>query len=331
MELKDLPVPKVGPGEVLVHMRTCGVCGTDLEKVHGEHITPPVLGHEVAGDIEQVGEQVHALKKGDRVVAHHHISCGSCFYCKNGLETLCEAYPKSNLDPCGFAEYFRLPEVLVEGGTVYKIPESMSYEDGSHVEPTACSIRALKKADVRAGSSVAVFGVGPAGLTHLQLAKAYGAAPIFAVDIIPNRLEFATKVGADLSLDPTRSNVPETLFSKTNGLGVDCAVVATGNMKAFDQAVDSVRKGGLVVMFGAPARGAQVQLDMSRLFLRELRFQSSYSTSETEMRMAMDMIGKKRINPSKLITHRFALAATLEAFRIAETASDAVKVMVENN
>lgn len=331
VELKESPTPKIGPGELLVHMRACGVCGTDLEKIHGEHITPPILGHEVAGDIAQIGEGVRGFKKGDRVLVHHHVSCRSCFYCKNGLETLCEAYPKSNLDPCGFADYFRVPSTLVEGGTVYRLPDSMSYAEGSQVEPTACCIRALRKAGVNAGNSVAIFGVGPVGLMHLQLAKTYGAAPIIAIDVLENRRDFAVKLGADEALNPTSDDIPTVVSSMTNGLGVDYAIVATGNLRAIEQAFSSVRKGGKVVLFGAPPRGAQLSLDVSRLFLREIKFESSYSTSETEMRMALDLIEKKRINPSKLITHRFPLARALEAFRLAEKGEGAVKVVVEND
>ncbi|MGA8903934.1 MAG: zinc-dependent dehydrogenase [Candidatus Bathyarchaeia archaeon] len=331
VELKESPTPKIGPGDLLVHMRACGVCGTDLEKIHGEHITPPILGHEVAGDIMEIGRGVQGFQKSDRVLVHHHVSCRSCFYCKNGLETLCEAYPKSNLDPCGFADYFRVPSTLVEGGTVYRLPDSMSYDEGSQVEPTACCIRALRKAGVNAGNSVAIFGVGPVGLMHLQLAKTYGAAPIIAIDVLENRRNFAVKLGADEALNPTSDDIPTVVSSMTNGLGVDYAIVATGNLRAIEQAFSSVRKGGKVVLFGAPPRGAQLSLDVSRLFLREIKFESSYSTSETEMRMALDLIEKKRINPSKLITHRFPLARALEAFRLAEKGEGAVKVLVEND
>ncbi len=331
VQLKESPTPKIGPGELLVHMRACGVCGTDLEKIHGEHITPPILGHEVAGDIAQIGEGVRGFQKDDRALVHHHVSCRSCFYCKNGLETLCEAYPKSNLDPCGFADYFRVPSTLVEGGTVYRLPDSMSYDEGSQVEPTACCIRALRKAGVKAGNSVAIFGVGPVGLMHLQLAKAYGAAPIIAIDVLENRRDFAVKLGADEALNPTSDDIATVVSSMTNGLGVDYAIVATGNLRAIEQAFSSVRKGGKVVLFGAPPRGAQLSLDVSRLFLREIKFESSYSTSETEMRMALDLIEKKRINPSKLITHRFPLARALEAFTLAEKGEGTVKVVVEND
>src|SRR3972149_7130105 len=244
VELRGMPTPTLGPNEILVRMRACGICGTDIEKVNGEHITPPILGHEVAGEIEETGKNVKEHKKGDRVIVHHHISCRSCYYCKNGFETLCEAYPKSNLDPCGFSEYFRVPETLVNGGTVYKLPPSMTYEEASQVEPTACCIRALRKSGFKAGASVAVFGVGPAGLTHVQLLKLYGAAPIYAVDVIENRRDMALKVGADATFDPVTYDVPQEISRGTDGRGTDFAIVATGNPKAIQPAVASVRKGG---------------------------------------------------------------------------------------
>lgn len=330
LQLEDLPNPTIGADEILVRMRACGVCGTDIEKIHGEQITPPILGHEVAGEIEETGAQVHTFKKGDGVCVHHHISCKRCFYCKNGLETLCEDYPKSNLDPCGFAEYFRIPETLVKGGTVYKLPSSMSFEEGSLVEPTACCVRALKKSGVKAGNSVAVFGVGPVGLTHVQLLKLYGAAPIFAIDLIKNRREMAARLGADMTLDPATDDVSKAVSLMTGARGVDCAIVATGNPKAIEQASNSVRKGGTVILFGAPPRGALLSLDLGRVFLQEISFQSSYSTSETEMRIALELIFAKRITPSQMITHRFPLGKVLEAFRLAENGSEVVKVIVES-
>jgi len=330
VELRDLPTPKIGPDEVLVRMRSCGVCGTDIEKVHGEHITPPILGHEVAGEIEELGKNVEGFDKSDRVIVHHHMSCRSCYYCKNGLETLCEAYPKSNLDPCGFAEYFRVPETLVQGGTVYKLPPSMTYDEGSQVEPTACCIRALRRTGVKAGESVAVFGVGPVGLTHVQLLKLYGAAPIYAIDVIDHRRNMAAKIGADATLDPVTDDVPKAISAGTNGRGSDVAIIATGNPKAIQQAVASIRKGGRVVLFGAPGRGTLVSLDVSQLFLREIGFQSSYSTSETEMRIALELIGTGRIRPSLLITHRVPLERVAEAMSLAENGKEAVKVIVQN-
>jgi L-iditol 2-dehydrogenase len=328
IELRDVPIPHIGDHELLVRMRTCGICGTDIEKMRGEHITPLVLGHEAAGEIEEIGDGIRELKKGDRVIVHHHVSCRSCVYCKNGLETLCEAYPKSNLDPCGFAEFFRVPETLVMGGTVYKLPDSLSFEEGSQVEPTACCIRALRKTGIKPGSSVAVFGVGPVGLTHIQLLKLGGAAPIYAVDMIDSRRRMAAKLGATATLNPTDENVTKVVLDGTDGQGVDHAIVATGNPKAIEQACVTVRRGGHVTLFGAPPRGALISLDVSSLFLREISFQSSYSTSETEMRMALGLISQKRITPAQMITHRIPLQAINEAFHLAADGREAVKIVV---
>ena len=330
VQIRDVSTPKIGPEEILVKMRACGICGTDLEKVHGEHITPPILGHEVAGVVQEAGTEIKDFTVGDRVVVHHHISCRHCYFCKSGLETLCEEYPKSNLDPCGFAEYFRVPKALVKGGTVYKLPDSVSFEEGSQTEPTACCLRGLRKAGVSVGDSVAVYGVGPVGLTHVQLLKCLGAGPVYAIDVIKKRREFATKLGADLTFDPTTDDVPKTISLLTGGLGVDYAIVATANLKALESAFVTVRKGGMVLLFGAPTRGSSMSLDMSKMFLREVRFQSSYSTSETEMQMAIQLIESRRIRPSEIITDRFPLSRAIEALALADKAGDAVKIMVEN-
>ena len=325
-----MSTPKIGPDEILVGMRACGICGTDLEKVHGEHITPPILGHEVTGVVQETGAEIREFTVGDRVVVHHHISCRHCYFCKNGLETLCEEYPKNNLDPCGFAEYFRVPKALVKGGTVYKLPDSVSFEDGSQTEPTACCLRGLRKAGVSVGDSVAIFGVGPVGLTHMQLLKCVGAGPVYAIDVVKKRREFATKLGADLTFDPTSDDIPKTISQLTGGVGVDYAIVATANLRALESAFATVRKGGMVLLFGAPARGSTMSLDMSKMFLREVQFQSSYSTSETEMQMAIQLIESKRVKPAAIITDRFPLSRVIEALGLADKIGDAVKIMVEN-
>ena len=211
------------------------------------------------------------------------------------------------------SEYFRVPRMLVDGGAVYKLPDSVSFEEGSQTEPTACCIRALRKVGVSVGNSVAIYGVGPVGLTHVQLLKCFGAGPIYAIDVIEQRRQFATKLGADLSFDPTTDDAPKAISLLTEGLGVDYAIVATANLKALESAFATVRKGGTVLLFGAPTRGAMMSLDVSKMFLREVRFQSSYSTSETEMRMAMQLIESKRVRPSKSITDRFPLTRTIES------------------
>ena len=329
VELRDSPIPKIGPDDILVHMRACGICGTDLEKIAGEQITPPVLGHEATGIVERRGDNVRGIDVGENVIVHHHISCGSCSYCKNGLETLCEDYPKSNLDPCGFAEYFRVPAPLVKGGAIHRLPSNMDFASGSQVEPTACCLRGLRKVGISAGSSVAVFGVGPVGLTHLQLLRLYGASVIFAIDVLENRRLMASQFGADLALDPGMRGL-QTVLEETENLGVEYAIVATGNPKALESAISVVRKGGKILLFGSPPRGARLSLDISRMFLREITLLSSYSATETDMRMALELIQRRRIDPSMMITHKLPLDKAVEAFRIAQDGRTAGKVIVEN-
>jgi len=329
VELRDCPIPKIGSDDILVHMRACGICGTDLEKVAGEQITPPILGHEATGIVERKGDSVCGIDLGENVIVHHHISCGSCTYCKNGLETLCDDYPRTNLDPCGFAEYFRVPSSLVKGRAVHKLPSSMDHASGCQVEPTACCLRGLRKLGVGAGSSVAVFGVGPIGLTHVQLLRLYGARRIFAIDVLENRRLMASKFGADLVLDPGMNGI-QTILKETENLGVEYAVVSTGNPKAVESAISVVRKGGKILLFGAPPRGSRASLDVSRMFLREITLLSSYSATETEMRMALELIERRRIDPSAMITHKLPLGKAVEAFRVAQDGKTAGKVIIEN-
>jgi len=330
LALQEFPIPTINETEILVEMRACGICGTDLEKVNGHAMTAPVLGHEVAGVVERLGESVRGIEVGQRVVVHHHVSCGSCYYCKNSLETVCEAYPKCNFDPCGFAEYFRVSESLVKGGAVHSIVPELNFESASQVEPTACCIRGLKKVGIVTGDSAAVFGLGPVGLTIVELLRLYGVAPVFAIDVIEKRRNLAVSVGASYTFDPRKDDVPNLIVAETER-GVDCAVVATGNLKAIEQGLQSVRKGGKVLLFGAPARGAQLTFDVSRVWIREINFLSSYSASELDMQVALDLIQQRRISPSAAITHRFPLSQIADAFQVAGVAEDAGKVIVENS
>jgi L-iditol 2-dehydrogenase len=327
--LSEVPIPSIKGREILVRMKVCGVCGTDIEKVHGQEITPPVLGHEVAGVIERKGEQVGEFEQGENVFVHHHVSCGHCSFCKNGSETLCDEFPRSNLNPCGFADFFRVPQALIDGGAVYKLPSTMTFEEGAQVEPTACCLRGLRKLGDVTGRSVAVFGVGPVGSSHVQLLKLFGAQKIFALDPVESRRKMASSLGADYALDPTGVAQAE-INRRTDGRGVDCAVVATGNPRAIETAIGCVRKGGRVLLFGAPARGAMLSMDVSRLFIREITLLSTYSTSEVEMRMALQLIESRRIDPKRIITHRMRLEKVTEAFRLAETGRDVGKVVIEN-
>jgi len=329
LELADLDLPKISPREILVKMRTCGICGTDLEKLHGLRVTPPILGHEVAGDIEEVGPEIKGYSRGDRVAVHHHVPCQTCFYCLHGDHTMCPDFPKSNLDPCGFAEYFRVPEINMSKGAVFRVPSSVSYEEASFAEPTGCCIRGLNRLRVQLGEDFLVVGAGPAGLTHIQLLRALGARLVFATDIVESRRRWAEKFGADETFNAADEDLRRLVLNATEGRGVDKVIVASGSVKAIQSSLPAVRKGGRVLLFGIPPERSIFNCDVSDVFIREITLIPSYSTTENEMKAALEMITANKIQLTKMITHRFGLAEIVEAFRVAEDARSSLKVMVQ--
>jgi len=311
-----------------VKMRVCGVCGTDLEKFHGVRVTPPVLGHEVAGDIEEIGSDARGYSKGDRVAVHHHVPCHTCYYCLHGDHTLCQEFPKSNLDPCGFAEYFRVPTTNVSKGAVFRLPYGMSYDEAALAEPTGCCIRGLDRLGIRKEDSTLIVGAGPAGITYARLLRAFGADLIIATDMIESRVKLAEKFGADHAFNAAAADLDKQILDATKGRGVDNVVVASGTVKAIQASFPLVRKGGKILLFGIPPEGSVFAFDASDVFIREIKLIPSYSTTENEIKRALEMMETGRIRLTDSITHRFHLSEIAEAFRTADDARLSLKVMV---
>lgn len=328
LRLADVDVPRIGRGELLVKMKVCGICGTDLEKLHGVRVTPPVLGHEVAGDIEEVGADVEGYSRGDRVTVHHHVPCLTCYYCLRGDHTLCQEFPKSNLDPCGFADYFRVPETNVSKGAVFRLPDAMSYEEAALAEPTGCCARGLDRLGIQKEDSTLIIGAGPAGLTFVQLLRALGAGLILVTDLIESRVGCAQKFGAHHTFNAADTNLHGQVLDATEGRGVDNVIVASGNVKAIEASFLLVRKGGKILLFGIPPERSIFNCDASSVFIREIKLIPSYSTTENEIRRALEMMGTGRIRLTDMITHRFCLSDIADAFRTAEDAQSSLKVMV---
>ncbi len=297
-EVAEVPVPGLQPGEVLIKLAAAGICGTDIEKVHGAYGPGGILGHEVSGTLASVGEGVPDLRKSDRVIAHHHVPCYNCEYCRCGDHTMCDLFKKTNFDPCGLAQYFRVPEVNVTRGAVVRLPQETSFEEGSMIEPTACCVRALGKAGVNPG-----------------------------VDILPHRLEMAQKLGADESIDPSSKDVPEQV-TKSTRVGVDLAIVSTGNQKAIQPALASIRKGGKLLLFGAPAQGATIDLDVGALFSRQISIVTSYSCVESDIHRALGFLAKGDIDLRSMVTDRFGLRDAPKALEHARTSRTAVKTLI---
>ncbi len=330
VQLREVNTPEVKDGEILVKMRASGICGTDIEKMKGESVTGVVLGHEVAGDIAKLGKGVKDFDIGQRVAVHHHVPCHRCHYCRHGDFTMCNDFSKVNIDPCGFAEYFRVPEAIVSGGGVILIPRNLSYEEGALLEPTGCCLKAITKSELVPGDTAMVIGCGPTGVTQIQLLKEMGCGRILAADIIPERLDWARRFGADQILNASGSDFVERVQEETEGRGTDVTIVSTSSVTALRQALYTVRKGGRVVIFGAPPKGSSLTLDASIVFIREIKVIPSYSTSELEMNAAVELVSGRRIDLASLVTHRFELGRFAEAMRLAARSAEALKVVVTN-
>ncbi len=324
--ISDTQKPRPGEGELLIKMQSCGICGSDIEKVFGKYGQPSMrLGHEPAGIILEVGPGVVGFKEGDRVFTHHHVPCYLCHYCKHGNETMCPKYYETNLTPCGLAEEYVVPEWNVKHGGVLKIPDSMSFDDAAMIEPLACCIRSWSKFRYTKGDTAAIFGAGPTGLLHLMIAQANEFSKIFCFDVNEFRLDFAKKLGA-IAVPATQST--HQVYSETQNRGVDVSIVATSNLKAISDAISITRKGGTIVLFGVPSKGATMEIDMSIVYSKELTISPSYAASDLDTKKSLDLISSNKINAGALITHRYSLDESQRAFEHAHTGQNAMKIII---
>ena len=305
--LSEVPVPALADGDVLVSMKACGLCGTDIEKLHGEYTAAmPVLGHEAVGVVTSTLGDVGDLKEGDRVFPHHHVPCHRCHYCRHGSETMCKEYRGSNIDPGGFSELFRVPSWNVKGGGVLKLPANVGFEEASMIEPAACCIRALDRCGVGPDDSVLVVGAGPVGMTHSLILLSM-KAKVYVSDVIETRLALAGRSGVQAAFDAARADVPTSVRDVTGGRGADLAIVASGSQRAIIQALKSVRRGGKVCLFGVPVKGSVLDYDIGDVFNSEVSIISSYAATDVETRKALAMMADRRVDFGSLITHRFSL------------------------
>jgi L-iditol 2-dehydrogenase len=328
VRLEEMPVPKIGPGEVLMRVEASGMCGTDLLEWYRRHKAPLVLGHEVAGVIEAVGKGVKHHKVGERICAAHHVPCNACHYCRSGHHTVCDTLRRTNFEPGGFAEYVRLPRINVEQG-LFPLPDEVSFEEATFVEPLACVLRGQRLAHVQPGQTVLVIGSGVAGLLHIQLARTSGVGYIMATDIVDYRLEAARKFGADVAVH-ARDYTPASLRQAAYGRLADLVVICSGVTSAINQALESVERGGAVLFFAPTEPGVSIPLSINDLFWRnEITLTSSYGGSPADYAAALELIGAGKIRVREMITHRLALAETGLGFRLVARALDSLKVLIE--
>jgi L-iditol 2-dehydrogenase len=329
ISVEETDQPVLGSGDILVQMHACGICGSDVEKVFGQYGKPSMkLGHEPAGIVLDVGSNVNDFTKGDRVFTHHHVPCYSCHQCKHGNETMCKKYSETNLSPCGLSEEYVVPEWNVSHGGVLKLPDSMTFQEAAMIEPLACCVRAWSKFPYQEGDSAAIFGVGPTGMMHVMLAKSKKFSKIFCLDVNDFRLDFAKKFNVSQTINSTNEKRADKIIEQTEQRGVDVAIVATSSLKALEDAIEVVRKGGAIMMFGVPSKGAKIELDMSKIYSKEISIVTSYAASDEDTKEALGLIESSQINVGQLVTHTYPITDSQKAFDHAKSGENAMKIII---
>jgi L-iditol 2-dehydrogenase len=333
VKIIDIEIPSVGKNDVLVKMKSCGICGSDLEKVFGSYGMKSLkIGHEPAGIVKKVGDNVKNFKENDRVFIHHHVPCYSCHYCYNDDFTMCEKYQKSNIEPSGLSEYILVPEWNVSRGGLVKLPSNINFDNAALIEPIACCLRSLNKLNIKKADKIAIFGAGPTGLIHMILAKHFGVSKIVLLDINEFRLNFAKNIDPNIitiniqEIDSIK--LKEIILSEVERIGVDLSIICTSSINALINSLKITRRGGTISLFGVPSKESNIKIDLNLIYSKELKIIPSYAASEKEIHQTITLLTNNVINFESIITHRFLLNDSFEALRYAHIAKDAMKIIV---
>ncbi|MGD0913277.1 MAG: zinc-dependent dehydrogenase [Terracidiphilus sp.] len=338
MRIETVPVPKIGPGELLVKIATCGICGTDLKKIHmGSHSAPRIFGHEMAGTVAAVGEGVTRFAVGDRVMSFHHVPCGNCYYCRKQTPAQCPLYKKTGatagFEPSGggFAEYIRVMDFVVENRGVVRIPDGVPFEQAAFVEPVNTVLKGVKLLNLQPDDTVLVIGQGPIGLMHASLAKKIGAR-VLTSDLFPERHAIAARFGLTNPIHAGSENVVERVFAETDGRGADAVILAVGGNALIRTAMDAARPGGKVMLFAQTQHG-EATIDPAAVCVDEKTLLGSYSSSFPILDEVTSLVFdgyRNGFNLTQLISHRFPLEQAVEAIEIASHPQpDSMKIMIE--
>jgi len=324
-----MPIPEIGDEEVLLKVMASGICGSDVIEWYRVPKAPRVLGHEATGVIDKVGSKVTSLKVGDRVFVSHHVPCNKCRYCQRGHHTACQTLHTTNYYPGGFAQYIRVPKINVDFG-VYKLPDGMSFEEGTFIEPLACVSRGQRLANLQKEDALLVIGSGVSGILHAQLAKFKGVENIVVADINPYRLQLAKKFGADHALN-AKENLPQKLKEVNDGRLADQVVVCTGATSATLTALDCVENGGSILFFAVPDPTVKLPVPINQFWRNEITMRTSYGAAPNDLEDSMRVLATKRLNVKDMITHRLSLSEAQEGFRLMAEAGRSLKVILEPN
>jgi L-iditol 2-dehydrogenase len=328
IRFEDEPIPRVGPGEALVKTRACGICSGDVMGWYMKKKAPLVFGHEPAGEVVAVGSGVTDVRPGDRVFVHHHAPCFTCRACQRGEFVQCATWRSSRIVPGGMAEYFLVPKENLAGDTL-RLPDEISFADGSLVEPAACVVKSLRKSELQGGESVFIIGLGIMGQLHVALARQANAGQIIGTDFVAYRREKARQLGADISFDPAQGDVVAQLREYTKGTMAEVVIVGPGSVEAMELGLTCVAKGGTVILFTTSTPEARLAVSPYDLYFNEIRLIPSYSCGPNDTREALQLIRDGVVTADKFITHRYPFAALHDAYRTASEARDSIKTIIE--
>ena len=325
IRIEEVPTPIPGPREMLVRVISCGICGSDIVEWYRLPRAPLVQGHEIGAEIVTVGDSVKKYHPGDRVFIAPKVPCLKCYYCQNGHYPQCTEI-KERL-PGGFAEYILVPEIIVEKGT-YLLPQYISYDQSTFIEPLACVVRAQRLAGVKKNMAVLVIGCGMSGLLHVKLARLKGCK-VIAADINKMKLDYATRAGVDIVIDAAH-NVVERLIAE-NGKKADVVFLCASADSALEQTWSSVDKGGVIVLFTVPAPEKKVEVPINDFWMKEITILTSYYCGPPDITEAMKLIGSGNITVDDLITHRLPLTDIVKGFQLVTDGRESIKVIIKPN
>jgi len=329
VRIQEMPTPKISDDELLLKVMASGICGSDVTEWYRVPKAPKVLGHEATGVITQVGKNVNKYKVGDRIFVSHHVPCNKCRYCLKGNHTACETLHTTNYYPGGFAQFIRVPKINIENG-VYKLPDDMSFEEGTFIEPLACVIRGQRLAAIKKDETVLIIGGGLAGILHTQLAKIKGVNNIVVVDVNPSRLKLAEKFGANHVVS-AKENLPQKLKEVNSNRLADQVIVCSGATAASLNALSCVDKGGTILFFAVPDPTVKIPVPITDFWRNEITLKTSYGAAPQDLEESLSLLASKKLNVLDMITHRLSLQQAAEGFNLVATAGESLKVILEPN
>ena len=334
VRVEEVPVPEVADGEVLIKVAACGICGTDIKKIYHAYVAPPqILGHELAGTVVAVGRGVTQWKLGDRVMSFHHIPCGKCFYCERRLFSQCQQYKTTGLtagftpNGGGFAEYVKAMPWVAERGIV-ALPDNVSFEEATFIEPINTILKAVQKARVTAGETVLIIGCGPIGLQLLMVANLEGAK-LYTSDPMAVRRAKSLTLGALESFDPSSGKLVEEVKARTGGRGADAVLVAVAHPSVVVEALAAARPGGRVLLFAANDPVTRIEFPASAVGIDEKEILGSYSAAVDIQQAAADLVLNRKLPVMEIVTHHFPLARIQEGLDLAvKPTAESLKILV---